>query len=241
MKKVVIVDDESSARFLIKEYLNNYPNLILVGEANNGVDAIQIINEFKPDIVFIDVKMPGLSGFDVLEHLEELPVIIFSTAYDKYAMLAFEAHATDYLLKPYTKQRFDLAISKINIEDSNKIASLADELIMSKDEYPERIILAKGNRYITIAVNEINSIEAYGDYSKIHTLSDTYLSVHGLGELYKKLNKKEFLRIHRSCIVYWPAVVEIDKLSKSYLLLLKNKTSVKVSRGYLEEIKKRIF
>ena len=115
MKKVIIIDDESSGRKLIKEYLSSYPELILIGEANNGVDAIKIINEFKPDLVFVDVQMPGLTGFEVLENIEELPVIIFSTAYDKYALKAFDAHATDYLLKPYTKQRFDAAIQKINL------------------------------------------------------------------------------------------------------------------------------
>lgn len=241
MRKVVIVDDESSGRKLIKEYLVNHQQLILVGEANNGVDAILIINEFKPDLVFIDVQMPGLTGFDVLEHLEELPVVIFSTAYDKYALQAFNAHATDYLLKPYTRQRFDEAIMKVNFEGLNKAAPLADDLIMSKQQYPERIIVEKGRKYITIAIDEINCIEAYGDYSKIHTNTDCYLSNHGLGELEKKLSPKQFLRVHRSYIVFWPAVTEIDRVGKSYRLTMKNKQTVAVSRSHVEEIKQRIF
>ncbi|MCL4155939.1 UNVERIFIED_CONTAM: hypothetical protein GTU68_014771, partial [Idotea baltica] len=113
MKKVIIVDDEQAGRKLIKEYLKDFPNLILLGEANNGVDAVKIINEFKPDLVFLDIQMPGLTGFDVLTHLEELPQIIFSTAYDQFAMKAFDVHAVDYLLKPYTKDRFKKAIDKL--------------------------------------------------------------------------------------------------------------------------------
>ena len=241
MRKVVIVDDESSGRKLIKEYLRHHESLILVGEANNGVDAIKIINEFKPDLVFIDVQMPGLTGFDVLEHLEELPIIIFSTAYDKYALKAFEVHATDYLLKPYTKQRFDTAIAKINFEENNKVAPLADDIIMSRQGYPERIVVEKGKKYVTLSIDEINYIEAYGDYSKIHSSSETFISSHGLGELEKKLDPHHFLRIHRSSIVYWPAVLEIVKMGKSYVLSLKNEQKVNVSRSHADEIKKRIF
>lgn len=241
MKKVVIVDDESSGRKLIKEYLQGHENLILVGEANNGVDAIKIINEFKPDLVFIDIQMPGLTGFDVLGHLNELPIIIFSTAYDKYALKAFEVHATDYLLKPYTKQRFDAAIQKVNFEGNNKAAPLADELIMSQQGFPERIVVEKGNKYVTISVADIIHIEAFGDYSKIHLQDTTYISNHGLGELEKKLDPTRFLRVHRSSIVYFPAVLEIHKYGKSYQLSMKNGSKVMVSRGHVDAIRGRIF
>ena len=155
MKKVVIVDDEKSGRTLIKEYLENHKELILVGEANNGVDAIKIINEFKPDLVFMDIQMPGLTGFDVLEHLEELPTIIFSTAYDKYALQAFEVHAVDYLLKPYTRERFDTSIAKIKDSSPQHLLPLADQHIMSRTEYPDRMIVEKGTKYVTLATEDI--------------------------------------------------------------------------------------
>ncbi|MEX0362162.1 MAG: LytR/AlgR family response regulator transcription factor, partial [Allomuricauda sp.] len=109
MKKVIIADDENAGRVLIKEYLQDYPDLVLISEVNNGVDAIAEINKFKPDLVFLDIQMPGKTGFEVLNHLEEIPKIIFSTAYDEYALKAFEVHAIDYLLKPYTKERFKIA------------------------------------------------------------------------------------------------------------------------------------
>lgn len=241
MKKVIIVDDESSGRKLIKEYLSSHPELILIGEANNGVDAIKIINEFKPDLVFIDVQMPGLTGFEVLERIEELPIIIFSTAYDKYALKAFDAHATDYLLKPYTKQRFDAAIAKVKFDGSNKIIDLAEDLFQSKQQYPERIIVEKGNKYINTAVDDITHFEAFGDYSKIYTLDNTYLSSKGLGELEQRLNPETFLRIHRSFIVNWTAVDVIDKQGKSYLLSLKNKVQLRVSRNNLHLIRDKIL
>lgn len=241
MKKVLIIDDESSARKLISEYLLGYPELIIIGEANNGVDAIKLINEFKPDLVFIDVQMPGFTGFEVLERIVELPIIIFSTAYDKYAMKAFDIHATDYLLKPYTKQRFDAAIKKINFEGENKAVSLTEDLLGKKNSYPERLIVTKGSKYINLEVNRIIQIEAFGDYAKIFTEESYYLSNCGIGELEKKLNPEYFIRIHRSHIVYWPAVKEIDKQGKSFLLTLNNATKVRVSRNNSELIKDKMI
>ena len=241
MKKVIIVDDEKSGRTLIKEYLEDHKDLILIGEANNGVDAIKIINEFKPDLVFMDIQMPGLTGFDVLEHLNELPTIIFSTAYDKYALKAFEVHAVDYLLKPYTRDRFNKAISKLVDNSPSQIAPLANEHILSKSDYPDRIIVEKGSKYVTLATDEIQYIEAYGSYSKIFDSSDGYLSNRGISQLEEKLNPKQFMRIHRSIIVNLTAVKEVSKYGKSYILILKNNEKLKVSRSYANRIKELIL
>ncbi len=241
MKKVVIVDDESSGRKLIKEYLDYHPDFIIVGEVNNGVDAIKVINEFKPDLVFMDIQMPGLTGFDVLEHLEELPTIIFSTAYDKYALKAFEVHAVDYLLKPYTKERFDKAIGKLKENTPSNIEPLVNEHILSKSSYPERIIVQKGTKYVAIETFAIHYIEAYGDYSKIFDSKECYLSNRGISELEDKLNPNQFLRIHRSFIVSLPAIKEVSKYGKSYMLFLKNNEKVKVSRSYADRIKELIL
>ncbi|MFP2995217.1 LytTR family DNA-binding domain-containing protein [Spongiivirga sp. MCCC 1A20706] len=237
MKKVIIVDDEKSGRTLIKQYLEDYPKLVLVGEANNGVDAIKIINEFKPDLVFMDIQMPGLTGFDVLEHLEELPIIIFSTAYDKYALQAFNVHAVDYLLKPYTKERFRTAVGKLQDLSPKEIAPLANEHILLKNKYPERIIVEKGNKYVTLSVEDVYFIEAYGDYSKIHNKSETFLSNNGISVLENKLSPQRFLRIHRSTIVNISAVNEIARYGKSYMLILENKQQLKVSRSHADKIK----
>jgi two-component system, LytTR family, response regulator len=237
MKKVIIVDDESSGRKLIKEYLEDYKNYIIVGEANNGVDAVKIINEFKPDLVFLDIQMPGITGFEVIEYLEEIPQIIFSTAYDKYALKAFEVHAVDYLLKPYTQERFKVAISRIDT-NMEKLLPLAENLFISKPSFPERILVQTTKKLITIAVKDIIRIEAYGDYSKIITKENSFLSNFGISIIETKLDPELFLRVHRSSIVNINCVQELSKNATSFDILMTNNDVVRVSRSYIENIKK---
>lgn len=237
MKKVIIVDDEKAGRKLIKEYLEDYPELVLLCEVNNGVDAVREINRFKPDIVFLDIQMPGITGFEVLTHLEEIPQIIFSTAYDKYALKAFEVHAIDYLLKPYTKERFGMAIDKLN-QSSGSVASLTESLLMDKSTFPERVLVQSNKKLITVAVESIQWIEAFGDYSKLHVNGHTYLSNFGITAMEDKLDPKIFVRVHRSSIINLNSVKELHKYGKSYDVLMINGDKVRVSRGYMENIKK---
>ena len=242
MKKVIIVDDEKAGRKLIKEYLSNFPALILLGEANNGVDAVKMINEFKPDLVFLDIQMPGLTGVDVLKHLEELPQIIFSTAYDQYALKAFEVHAVDYLLKPYTQERFKVAVEKVtsNIAD-NKAKELTNSLLMDAEKYPQKILVQAKNKLVTISVKDIIRIEAYGDYSKIITEEKTFISNYGISQLEQKLDEAIFLRVHRSSIINIDKIEELNKYGKSYDVTMQNKDIVRVSRGYMETIRKLMY
>ena len=242
MRKVIIVDDEAAGRQLIKEYLKDYPDLILLGEANNGVDAVKMINEFKPDLVFLDIQMPGMTGFDVLTHLEALPQIIFSTAYDQYALKAFEVHAVDYLLKPYTKARFKVAVERLNQNNQeNKVRPLAESLLMDQPKSPERILVQSQNKLVTIALENVLRIEAYGDYSKLVTEEKVYVSNYGISTLEEKLNASVFIRVHRSSIINLNAVKELHKYSKSYDITMKNGDVVRVSRGYMDNIKKLMF
>jgi len=242
MRKVIIVDDEAAGRQLIKEYLEDFPDLILLGEANNGVDAVKIINEFKPDLIFLDIQMPGITGFDVLTHLEELPQIIFSTAYDQYALKAFEVHAIDYLLKPYTKDRFAIAIEKSNKSiDNNKARPLAESLLLETAKSPERILVQSQNKLVTIALKDVVRVEAYGDYSKIVVDDKTYLSNYGISTLEEKLNSTIFIRVHRSSIINLNKVKELNKYTKSYDVTMLNGDVVRVSRGYMDNIKKLMF
>ena len=241
MKKVIIIDDESSGRKLIKEYLKDYPSFILMGEANNGVDAIKIINEFKPDLIFLDVQMPGLTGFEVLPHLEEIPQIIFSTAYDQYALKAFEVHAVDYLLKPYTKERFSQAIQKIISNQSANINPLAENLIMEKQSYPERILVQSGKKLITVDTKAIIRIEADGDYSKLVSKNTNYLSNYGISKLEEKLDPSIFIRIHRSSIINIHYIESLDKYAISYDVIMKNGDILRVSRGYMDNIKNLMY
>ncbi len=240
MKKVLIADDEESGRILIKEYLKNFPELVLLTEVNNGVDAITEINRFKPDLVFLDIQMPGKTGFEVLGHLEEIPQIIFSTAYDQYALQAFEVHAVDYLLKPYTKERFAKAIERLE-SGKNDVATLAQSVIMDKEEYPQRVLVQQNKKLVTISVADIIWIEAYGDYSKIHTENATFVSNYGISGLEEKLNPASFLRVHRSSIINLEKVQELHKYGKAYDVTMINGDVVRVSRGYMDAIKKIMF
>ncbi|WP_350293522.1 LytTR family transcriptional regulator DNA-binding domain-containing protein [uncultured Croceitalea sp.] len=240
MKKVIIADDEKSGRKLIKEYLEDFPDLVLVAEVNNGVDAITEINRFKPDLVFLDIQMPGKTGFEVLTHLEELPKIIFSTAYDEYALKAFEVHAVDYLLKPYTKERFQAAIDKLS-NDNDKLGALTNSLLMEKPSYPQRVLVEHNKKLITVKVEDIVWIEAFGDYSKLHLYKGIYLSNFGISQLEEKLNPSNFIRIHRSSIINLESVKELHKYGKSYDVTMQNGDVVRVSRGYMDALKKIMF
>lgn len=237
MKKVIIVDDESSGRKLIKEYLDEYVDYFIVGEANNGVDAVKIINEFKPDLVFLDIQMPGLNGFEVINYLEEIPQIIFSTAFDKYALQAFEVHAVDYILKPYTQERFKIAIDRI---DSNfeKLRPFTENLLLNKVSFPERILVQTSKKLITIAVKDIIRIQAFGDYSKLFTIENSFLSNFGISVLETKFNPKTFLRVHRSSIININFVQEVVKNLTAFDVIMNNNDIVRVSRGYLDNVKK---
>lgn len=242
MRKVIIIDDEKAGRQLINEYLEDYPDLIVLGEANNGVDAVKMINEFKPDLVFLDIQMPGMTGFDVLKHLEELPQIIFSTAYDQYALKAFEVHAVDYLLKPYTKDRFKIAVERLfQNTEMNKAETLTNSLLMESANYPAKILVQSQNKLVTVAVEDVIRIEAFGDYSKLITEDKTYLSNYGISTLEEKLNPAIFIRVHRSSIINLNKVKELNKYTKSYDVVMQNNDVVRVSRGYMDNIKKLMY
>lgn len=237
MKKVIIVDDESPGRKLIKEYLADYTDYFIVGEANNGVDAVKIINEFKPDLVFLDIQMPGLDGFEVINYLEEIPQIIFSTAYDKYALKAFEIHAVDYLLKPYTQERFKIAINRIDL-NFGKLKPFAENLLINKPNFPERILVQTSKKLITIAVKDIIRIEAFGDYSKLFTKESSYLSNFGISVLETKFDPETFVRVHRSSIININFVKEVTKNLTGFDVLMSNGDAVRISRGYLDVVRK---
>lgn len=241
MKKVIIVDDEAAGRKLIREYMSDFPELVLVGEANNGVDAVKMINEFKPGLIFLDINMPGMSGFEMLAHLEELPQIIFSTAYDQYALKAFDVHAIDYLLKPYTRERFKQALEHVRIEKTDVLLPLAEQVILEQAKYPKRIIVQSGKKYITIATENIQRIEAWGDYCRMHTLDQVYISNFGISQLVEKLNPDTFIRVHRSTVINIHSIKEINKFPGGYDVVMLNKDIVNVSRSYIDNLRKLMF
>jgi two-component system, LytTR family, response regulator len=241
MQKVIIIDDEEAGRKLIRQYLSEYPDQIVLGDANNGVDAIRLIREFKPDLIFLDIQMPGMTGFEVLTHLDEMPKVIFSTAYDQYAMQAFEVHALDYLLKPYTRERFQKAMQKATQQETNNnlqpVQGLTESLLQAGKTFPEVILVQIGQKLVKVALNQVIRIEAEGDYSMLITAQQRYLSNYGVGALEQKLNPQKFMRVHRSSIINLDFVKEIQKQISSYDVLMQNGEVVRVSRGYAERIK----
>ncbi len=243
---MLVIDDEAPARQLLLEYLSDYPDLIVVGEAANGVDALRLIAEHQPETIFLDVQMPGLTGLEVLARLEELPMIIFTTAYDQYAFEAFELHAVDYLLKPYSRSRFARAIDRIALrspqpQPQEHVARLAQQLRDDTTRYPDRIMVPRGHKYVALPVAEILCIRAEGDYSTIITAERTFLSQYSLKESEVRLDPAQFLRVHRSTIINRSAINEIYREGHGYDLVLANGELIRASRGYAAVVKELLF
>jgi two-component system, LytTR family, response regulator len=241
VKRVLICDDEEDARKLIQQYIADYPELQVIQECVNGPEAVHAIDTLEPDIVFLDIQMPGLSGFQVLQHIVHVPQIIFSTAFDKYALKAFDNNAVDYLLKPYTRQRFGQAVNKVLLnaaKNMDGIKKLSENLQTGSATYPEKVLVDNGNRMLSLHVNDIIWMEAEGDYTKLHSSNKNYLSSYGIGTLEQKLNPVVFVRIHRSAIININMVKEVFKDTNGYYVVLQNGTSHKVGRNYVEVIKK---
>lgn len=207
----------------------------------NGFEAVHFIDSLEPDIIFLDIQMPGLSGFQVLQNIVHVPQIIFSTAFDKYALKAFDNNAVDYLLKPYTKQRFGQPVNKLLLnmaKNMEGIKNLSENLQSTYAAYPEKVLVENGNRMISLSVNDINWMEAEGDYTKLHGNDKTYLSNYGIGTLEQKLNPAVFVRIHRSAIININMVKKVFRDNNGYYVVLQNGISHKVGRNYVEVIKK---
>ncbi len=237
MLKVLIVDDEAPAREVIKTYLRHQPDLELVAECSNGFEAVKAIQETRPDVVFLDVQMPKLNGFEMLELLEEPPVIIFCTAYDAYALKAFEVHAADYLLKPFSAERFGQAVERARqlVKDQPAHRQTLSDLLRhveARPEYLERIAVKSGSHIFIIPVDKLWWLEAQDDYVMLHTEKEGFLKQKTMRYFETHLNPKEFVRIHRSHIVRVAAIKEIARLGKeTYQVCLRNGTRLPVSQS----------
>jgi two-component system, LytTR family, response regulator len=245
MKKVIIIDDEQAARKMLREYITEYQNLEIICECKNGLEATDAIDLYQPDLVFLDIQMPGRTGFEVLQHIEHLPQVIFSTAFDQYALKAFEVNAVDYLLKPYTRDRFRQAVTKALADEKESYQNLIQlsENLWSANKtqaYPERILVENGTKFINLRVNDLVWLEAYGDYTKLHTAKATYLSSNGISHFEQKLNPQNFQRIHRSAIINLDNLREVHRDANGFQVVLTTGLSLKVSRSYTEQFKKMI-
>ena len=246
MIKTIIIDDEAPARELIRHYLKDFSEIDVLGEFGDGFVGARAIQDLKPDLVFLDIQMPKLTGFEMLELIEEPPVIIFSTAYDQYALQAFEIHAADYLLKPYSKERFVAAVNKAieRVSEQGKGTRTVAAVLSSVEENPEilqRIAVKNRHKIDVIPVVDIIYIEAEDDYVMIHTAATKFLKEKTMKFMESHLDPNQFIRIHRSFIVNAEFIQRLEIYEKeSYAVLLKNGKSLRASTSGYKLLKERL-
>lgn len=246
MKKVVIIDDEPLARTIVLEYLSGRNDIQVMAECNNGYEGLKAIMQHKPDLVFLDIQMPKINGFEMLELLDEMPFVIFTTAFDEYAIKAFEANAIDYLLKPFGKDRFDAAMNKwqSKTKDPSPISQNMSQLLSSSDKQPDeknRIVVKTNNEISIVPVNDIHYIEAYDDYVKIFTKDTYFLKKKTMNYYESVLDASLFFRTHRSFIIHLNQLTRIEPLEKnSYVVLLKSGKKIPLSRTSYTKLKEKL-
>lgn len=239
MIKAILIDDEPLARSIVSEYLQSYPEINVMQECNDGFEGVKAIAQQKPDLIFLDIQMPKINGFEMLELIENPPSVIFTTAFDEYAMKAFETHAVDYLLKPFSKERFDKAMQKWMSQKQQPEAHV--KAIVQSEEFrqPEeknRIVVREGGNIRIIPINEIQYIEAYDDYVKIYTAKEMFLKKKTMSFYEQNLDPSQFVRVHRSYILQVSHLTRIEPLEKdTHVALLKSGAKIPLSRtGYVK-------
>jgi two-component system LytT family response regulator len=238
---VLIVDDEAPARAIVREYLADYPQFVVAAECANGYEAVKAAGEHRPDLLFLDIQMPKLDGFEVLELLETKPQVIFVTAYDEYAIRAFQVHAIDYLLKPFTAARFAEVVAHaeqmVRRRESGAPESVAP--VASSMRRPlQRIAFRDGATIDVVPVQRIDYIEAQDDYVHVFSRGQRHIKQQPLGELETLLDPSRFIRVHRSYIVNLESLARVEPYAKdSRVALLKDGTRIPVSRAGYERLK----
>ncbi len=240
--RTILVDDEPLAREKLRGFLEPESDFEVIAECRDGAEALATIERERPDLVFLDVQMPELDGFEVLDHLdrEHLPAVIFVTAYDKYALRAFEVHAVDYLLKPFDRERLREALARVREQQrlgemKETLRSLLDE----RSKYPDRLEVKTSGRVVILKMDEIDWIDAAGNYVKIHAGAQTLQLRETMGRLEKRLDPNHFMRIHRSTIVNTEGIRELQQqFHGDYVVVLKGGQRLTLSRSYREKMQK---
>ncbi len=241
----LIIDDEKLARELLHEYLEGYPEIEVIGECAKGNEAVEKINKLKPDLIFLDVQMPGMNGFDVLEEIDHEPYVIFTTAYDQYAIKAFEKNAVDYLLKPLDQERFRIAVNralKRKTADTGSIEELLRSIKSDRGKnFESHIFVQKSEKLFNLPVEEIVYLEASGDYTVITTKNDQFVSSSGIGKLEEIMDPDTFIRVHRSTIINLNCLKEIERhFNGGMIVKMQSGKSFPVSRTYAKLIRKKV-
>ena len=239
MKKVLIVDDEFLAREVVKGYLIGEDNFEIVGECANGFDAIKAIDELNPDLIFLDVQMPKISGFEMLEILENPPQVIFTTAFNEFAVKAFEVNAIDYLLKPISKERFKSALEKVNSKSSDQSQPVNPDITLQEEL--TRIVIKNNNEIIILPLDRITHLEAYDDYVKIHTKDKSFLKKKTMNFYEENLDGKQFVRVHRSFIINVNYLTKIESFEKNkFIAKLGEELQIPISRTSYPNLKEML-
>jgi two-component system LytT family response regulator len=239
--RTIVVDDEKPARERLKELLDREPDILLAGAARDGDEAVRMVREQSPDLLFLDIQMPGRDGFGVLEAIDPdtMPVTIFVTAYDRYALQAFEAQALDYLLKPFSDERFETALERARrLVRSSRDDAVARQLSLLLNDrtgaaHLQRIVIKSNGRVTFLDVAEIEWIEAAGVYVYLHTAAKSYLYRATIGQIQERLDPNRFVRVHRSAAVNTGVIRELQLRGHGeYEVVLKNGKEIPLSRKY---------
>lgn len=237
--RTLIVDDEHLARAVLREYLALHPDVEIVGECANGFEAVKAIAEHAPDLVFLDIQMPKLDGFEVVELAGSKPHYVFATAYDQFALRAFEVHAVDYLLKPFSRERLAEALAQVRLRSPqpSRIEAVVRDA-QARQQPLERILIRDGARVHVVAADRVDYIEAQDDYVQINSDGKAYLKNQRLSELEAQLDAGVFVRIHRSYIVNVGAVERIEPVSKdNHCAVLKSGVKLPISRSGYQKVR----
>jgi two-component system LytT family response regulator len=240
MIKTILIDDEPLARAIIREYIESFPQIEIVQECGDGFEGLKAIMQHKPQLIFLDVQMPKINGFEMLELIEDPPAVIFVTAFDEYAIKAFESHAIDYLLKPFSRERFSKAVEKF-IEQSEKntkqAPALPDSMTLSPQQR-QRVVVKTAGKIKIIPVDDIQYLEAADDYVRIQTKEGGFLKNRTMAHFEKSLDANVFVRTHRSYIVNVQQITRMDPYEKeNYVAILKNGAQVPVSKSGYAKLK----
>ncbi len=237
IKKIIVIDDEPLARGIVKEYLKNFSQVEIVSECGDGFEGVKAIAQHQPELIFLDIQMPKINGFEMLELIDTPPSVIFTTAFDEYAMKAFEAHAIDYLLKPFSKERFDKAMNKWLAQKNISLpAALTEEAISPESQ--NRVVVKKGQNIVVLSVQRIHYFEAFDDYVKIYTAEGFYLKKKTMSYYEKTLDASQFVRVHRSYLLNLQELTRIEPMEKdSHVALLKNGSRVPLSQAGYAKLK----
>jgi two-component system LytT family response regulator len=241
MKRALIIDDEPLARMVVLEYLQAFPQIEVMQECSDGFEGLKAIQQHQPDIIFLDVQMPKINGFEMLELVDRPPAVIFTTAFDEYAIKAFEAHAVDYLLKPFNKDRFNKAIEKYlaQVPETSTATKHTEELLETASHSPaqhERIVVKTGTKVKIIPVQDVEYLAADDDYVSVYTSEGSFLKNKTMNFFEQTLDPRQFVRVHRSYIIAIQQITRIDPYEKdAHLAILKSGAKVPVSKtGYVK-------